>query len=187
MIYLLLYIEFFKIGLFALGGGLATLPFLYQLAYKTAWFTPAQVTDMLTISQISPGPLGINMASYAGFHTAGLFGGLIAVLGIITPPVIIIVLIARALDKFAANKYVIHAFEGLRPAVCALITVAVWETAKTALFNTNLYAQTNNLTDLFIIKSIIFFAALLALSNKYKRHPLFYIGLSAAAGLFIKF
>jgi chromate transporter len=187
MIYLMLYWEFAKIGLFALGGGPATLPFLFQLSYKTAWFTPAQVTDMLAISQISPGPLGINMAAYTGLTTAGFWGGIIAVLGIITPPVIIIILISKQLKKFSKNKYVNAAFDGLRPAVCALITVAVWETAKTALLNQKLYEQSGKLTDLFIIKGFIFFIFLLVLTNKYKKHPLFYIGLSALAGLFIKF
>lgn len=187
MIFLLLYAEFFKIGLFALGGGLATLPFLYQLSYQTGWFTTAQVTDILALSQVSPGPLGINMAAYAGYNTAGFFGGIASVLGIITPPVIIIILIAGILNKFAKNKYVIHAFEGLRPAVCALISVAVWETVKSALFNTALYTQTKNITDLLMIKSLIFFVILLILTNKYKKHPLFYVGLSAAVGLFIRF
>ena len=187
MIYLLLYWEFAKIGLFALGGGPSTLPFLFQLSYKTGWFTVAQVTDMLAVSHVSPGPLGINMAAYTGLHTAGFWGGIIAVLGIITPPVIVIVIIARQLKKFSQNKYINAAFDGLRPAVCALITVAVWETAKTALFNKDLYAQSGHLGDLFVIKSFVFFILLLILTNKYKKHPLFYIGISALAGLFIKF
>jgi len=187
MIYLRLYWEFLKIGTFALGGGLATLPFLYQLAYKTAWFTTANVTDMLAISQISPGPLGVNMASYAGFHVIGFLGGVIAVFGLVTSPVIVIVLIAKTLKKFSKNKYVLAAFEGLRPAVCGLITVAVWETVKSALLNTKLFEQTHSLYDLLSLKSFIFFAILLFLTNKYKKHPLFYIALSAAVGLFIKF
>ena len=141
MIYLLLYIEFFKIGLFAVGGGLATLPFLYQLSFKTGWFGTAQIADMIAVSEITPGPLGINMATFAGFNAGGILGGIIATLGIVTPSVIIIIIVAGILQKFINNKYVQAAFTGLRPAVCALITIAVWEIVKVSVFDFPLYQQ----------------------------------------------
>ena len=95
MIYLRLFWEFFKVGLFSVGGGLATLPFLYSLGAKTGWFGTADVADMLAVSESTPGPIGVNMATYVGFDCGGVLGGVAATIGLITPSVIIIVLIAR--------------------------------------------------------------------------------------------
>ncbi len=187
MIYLLLYIEFFKIGLFAVGGGLATLPFLYQLADKTNWFSAQIIADMIAVSEITPGPLGINMATFAGFNTAGIPGGIIATLGLVTPSLIVIIIVAGILHKFIKNQYVNAAFRGLRPAVCALITIAVWEIIKTAVFDFDLYQKTSNILDIFLLKNIVFFIILFFLIRKFKLHPIAFIALSAVLGLFIKF
>ena len=187
MIYLLLYIEFFKIGLFAVGGGLATLPFLYQLSLKTGWFTTHQLADMVAVSEITPGPLGINMATFSGFNEGGILGGIVATLGIVTPSVIVIIIVAGILNKFIKNKYVADAFTGLRPAVCALITIAVWEIVKVSVFDIQLYEQTLNIKDLFLFKNIIYLALLFALIRKVKLHPIAYIGLSALLGIFVRF
>ena len=187
MIYLLLYIEFFKIGLFAVGGGLATLPFLYQLSFQTGWFDTAQIADMIAVSEITPGPLGINMATFAGFNSAGILGGIIATLGIVTPSVIIIIIVAGILQKFINNKYVQAAFTGLRPAVCALITIAVWEIVKVSVFDFPLYEQTSILTDLFLLTNIAYFFILLILMFKIKLHPIIFIALSAVLGIFVRF
>ena len=100
MIFLRLFIEFFRAGLFAVGGGLATLPFLYDISTRTGWFTHAQLADMVAVSESTPGPIGVNMATYVGFTTAGLPGAVIATLGLITPSVIVILLVAQILDKF---------------------------------------------------------------------------------------
>lgn len=187
MIYLLLYIEFFKIGLFAVGGGLATLPFLYQLSLKTGWFTTHQLADMVAVSEITPGPLGINMATFSGFNAGGILGGIVATLGIVTPSVIVIIIVAGILNKFIKNKYVADAFTGLRPAVCALITIAVWEIAKVSVFDFELYEQTSSIKDLFLLKNILFMIILFVLMRKIRLHPIVYIGLSAVAGIFINF
>lgn len=187
MIYLLLYIEFFKIGLFAVGGGLATLPFLYQLSFKTGWFTTHQLADMIAVSEITPGPLGINMATFSGFNAGGILGGIVATLGIVTPSVIVIIIVAGILNKFIKNKYVADAFTGLRPAVCALVTIAVWEIVKVSVFDIQLYEQTLNIKDLFLFKNIIYLALLFALIRKVKLHPIAYIGLSALLGIFVRF
>ncbi len=187
ILHLILYWEFFKIGLFAAGGGLATLPFLYQLSFKTGWFTTAQIADMIAVSEITPGPLGINMATFSGFNTAGISGGLSATLGIITPSLIIMVIIAGIMHKFTGNKYVKAAFTGLRAAVCALITIAVWEILKIALFNFPLYTKTSDISDLPLVKNIIFFILLVLLLRKIKVHPAVFIFFSAVLGLFVKF
>ena len=114
MIYLSLILEFFKIGLFSVGGGLATLPFLIELTYRYDWFDQSMLVDMLAVSESTPGPMGINIATYAGFHTAGILGGILATLGLIAPSLIIIILIAKFLDKFKENTYVKAIFDGLR-------------------------------------------------------------------------
>ncbi len=187
MIYLLLYIQYFKIGLFAIGGGLATLPFLYKLGLTTGWFTAAELTNMLIISEVTPGPLGINMATFSGYNVAGFLGGIIATAGLVTPALICIVLIAGILDKFKENPTFEAAFKGLRPAVCGLLAIAVWQIVKISVINVDLYRQTQLLADLLPLKSIAFFIILLIATNVWKKHPFFYIAVSALAGLLIKF
>ena len=124
MTYLILFLEFFKIGLFAVGGGLATLPFLSELAGKYPWFDESMLGNMIAVSQSTPGPIGINMATYAGFNAGGVLGGLVATIGIVTPSVIIILIVAHVLNKFKESKSVQSVFYALRPAVTGLIAVA---------------------------------------------------------------
>ena len=124
MLYLQLFWEFFKTGLFAVGGGLATLPFLQDMADRTGWFTRAQLADMLAVSESTPGPIGVNMATYVGFSTGGVGGALIATLGLITPSVIVILIVAAFLKAFRDSKWVSAAFYGLRPASTALVAAA---------------------------------------------------------------
>ena len=100
MIYLQLFWEFFKTGLFAIGGGLATLPFIYEMQAKTGWFTLDDISNMIAISESTPGPMGINMATFTGFTVAGIPGGIIAVLGLICPALVIIIIISNMLEKF---------------------------------------------------------------------------------------
>ena len=121
MIFIRLFYEFFKAGLFAIGGGMATLPFLYNISDKTGWFTYGQLADMVAISESTPGPIGVNMATYVGFTTAGIPGAVVATVGLITPSIIIILIIAGFLKSFKDSKYVQNAFYGLRPASTGLI------------------------------------------------------------------
>lgn len=183
MIYLQLFLEFFKTGLFAIGGGLATLPFLYDIANKYPWFTKDMISDMLAVSESTPGPIGVNMATYAGFNVYGILGGIVATFGLVLPSVIIIVFVARVLDKFSKNKYVISAFYGLRPAVCALIAVAAAEVFKTSLLNLDLFAKTKNLLDIINLKYLGLFILILFINKKIKPHPIFIILLSAVLGI----
>jgi len=159
MIYLLLFFEFFKTGLFAVGGGLATLPFLINLTYKYDWFNQSMLADMIAVSESTPGPMGVNISTYAGYSSGGISGGIVATLGLITPSIIIIIIIiAKFLEKFKNNKSVESVFECLRPASVGLIGVAAFEVVKIALLNINEYLVTNNLLDLINIKSCILFA-----------------------------
>ena len=135
MIYLQLFWEFFKTGLFAIGGGLATLPFLQEMGQRTGWFTTHQLTDMLAVSECTPGAIGINMATYAGFRTAGLPGAICSTIGIITPSIIVIIIVAGILKKFQDNKYVQALFYGLRPASSGLIGAACVGVGAVVLFD----------------------------------------------------
>lgn len=187
MIYFTLFYEFLKIGLFSVGGGLATLPFLYDLIDRYHWFNSDMLLDMIAISQSTPGPIGVNMSTYAGFVTAGISGSIIATLGIITPSVIIIMIIAKFLSRFNENKYVKSAFYGLRPAVTALIALAAYEVIKVTLLNIDLFAATGNLLTLINFKATLLFIIFLIAISKFKLHPIIYIVLGAFIGIIFKF
>jgi len=187
MILIQLFVEFFKTGLFAIGGGLATLPFLSKMSENFGWFSSHELIDMLAISESTPGPIGINMATYVGYKTAGIFGGITTVIGEVTPSVIIICLIAHYYMKFNDHPLVRAGFNGVRPAVAGLIGAAGLEVAKVSLFNIDKYLMTSNFTDIFNLKAIALFGITLYLINKYKKHPILYILGAAVAGVIFKF
>ncbi|MBO4343789.1 MAG: chromate transporter [Clostridia bacterium] len=124
-IYLLIFLEFFKTGLFAVGGGLATFPFLFAIAEKYGWFSVKQLADMIAVSESTPGPIGINVATYCGFTVSGVFGAIFATLSLVLPSFIVITIIAGLLKNFSKSKTVNNFFYGLRPAVLGLIVVAL--------------------------------------------------------------
>lgn len=183
MILLQLYWEFFKTGLFSVGGGLATLPFLYEMGEKTGWFTTAQVADMLAVSESTPGGIGVNMATYAGFTTAGVPGGIIATLGLATPSVLVILIIAMMLDKFRKSPYVEAAFYALRPASTGLIAAAGFSVFVLVFFN----GAAANLLGYIRWPALLLGAVLWLLTNKVKftkkLHPIAFIALAAVAGV----
>lgn len=189
MMILRLWWEFFKIGLFSVGGGMATLPFLYDMSDRTGWFTYDMIADMLAVSESTPGPIGINMATYTGYITAGIPGSLAATIGIITPGIIIVLLIVAVLDRFRKNKYVESAFYGLRPASAGLIAAAGVLVVKIALLNVDVYQASGKIADLFNFKAIILAAVLLALTRwvkpTKKLHPIIFIAASAVVGILI--
>ena len=125
MLYLRLFWEFFKTGLFSVGGGMATIPFLSAMADKTGWFTQQQLADMIAVGESTPGPIGVNMATYVGFTTAGIPGGIVATCGIVFPSLVIITLIAGILTNFADIPAVKSAFAAIRVCVCVLIFNAI--------------------------------------------------------------
>ena len=182
MILLLLFAEFFKTGLFAIGGGLVTVPYLYEMAHKYPWFTPEQLTDMIAISESTPGPIGVNMATYAGFNAAGIPGAVIATLGLITPSIIIILIVAKILAKFRENKFVNYAFYGIRPAVAGMILSAWFGLFKMCLIN----ESHTGIMDFFLLKELIIFVCLLILNFKTKINPIFYIIIGAIIGIVLK-
>ncbi|NMA96197.1 MAG: chromate transporter [Clostridiales bacterium] len=187
MIYLKLFLVFFKIGLFAIGGGLATFPFLQEIVDKYGWITSQQLLDMIAISESTPGPIGINTATFVGNNTAGLLGGIIATLGLVAPSIIIIVIIAHYFAKFNERPIVRAGFYGLRPAVIGLIGAAGFEVAKVSLFHVERFLDTRMLAELFDFKGLVLFGVILALMYKFKRHPITYLVGAAIVGIIFKF
>lgn len=190
MLYLRLFFEFLKVGLFSVGGGLATLPFLREMAHTTGWFTDADLADMIAVSESTPGPIGVNMATYVGFTVGGVPGAIVSTLGLITPSVIIILLIALFLKNFKDNKYVQGAFYGLRPTSTALIAAAGLSVAYLVFVNP-LFAETKNLLNLLNWKAVVLAAVLIVLtrfvSQTKKLHPIVFIAASAAIGIIFSF
>ena len=186
-----LFWEFFKTGLFSVGGGLATLPFIYDISDKTGWFTHAQIADMIAVAESTPGPIGINMATYVGYTTAGIAGSLCATLGIIVPPITIILIIAKFLQRFRESTLVDHAFYGLRPASSALIAAAGVSVVKIALLDLPAFAASHAAADLFAWKAIALAVVIWLMTNVVKQtkklHPLFFIALAAVVGIVFRF
>ena len=189
MILLQLMYEFAKTGLFSVGGGLATLPFLYEMSSNhPEWFTTADIADMIAISESTPGAIGINMSTYAGFRTAGIPGGILASFALALPSVIIILIIARFLAKFRQNRMVEGAFYGLRPASIAMISVAGLNVARVALVNMDaLAAGGGGLGEFFIWKALILAVAIFIGLKKLKWSPVIFIALSAVVGIIFQF
>jgi chromate transporter len=188
MIYLQLFFEFFRAGLFAVGGGLATIPFLTDIGQRTGWFTYAELANMIAVSESTPGPMGVNMATYVGFETAGVLGSVIATLGLICPSIIVIIVVAAFLKKFRENQYVEAVFYGLRPASTGLIAAAGWSVVCIALMTPVWSLEGGSLLVSLDInwKCVLVAAAVLVCTRipKLKNlHPIVWIALSAVAGI----
>ena len=189
MIYLSLFWEFFKVGLFAFGGGMATFPFLQEMGARTGWFDAALLTDMLAVSESTPGPIGINMATYVGYTVGGVAGGLAATLGEITPCVIVILIVAAVLDSFRKSKTVERIFYGVRPASTGLIAAAGIGVLRICLLDESAFAASGAAGDLLRWKGLLLFAVLWVLTNLVKRvkdwHPIVFIAAGAALGILV--
>lgn len=188
MIFLQLFWEFFKTGLFAVGGGLATLPFLKQIALKYPWFTPADLMNMIAVSESTPGPIGVNSATYAGFHAAGLPGALMATFALVLPSVIIIILISRALTRFRDSKLVQSVFYGLRPASAGLILGAMASVFAASLLHPELWTGLSSLDAVLNVPAILaFIGFMVAIRLLPKVHPIVFIALGAVIGIVLQF
>lgn len=187
MVLLRLFFEFCRVGLFSVGGGLATIPFLTDLGERTGWFNPGDLANMIAISESTPGPMGVNMATYVGFHTAGIAGGVIATLGLIFPSVVIILIIAGFLQKFRQSKAVDAVFYGLRAASVALISAALLQVAKIALMFHEVTGAGGAVEVQLFYWPVIILAVVIFVLVKYsplkKLHPICFIGLAALVGI----
>ncbi len=193
MIYLQLFWEFFKAGLFAIGGGMATIPFLYDISDTTGWFTHNDLANMIAVSESTPGPIGVNMASYVGFITGmeqgnvltAILGAVIATLGLVAPSIIVILIIAAVLKSFRNSSLVNHAFYGLRPASTGLIAAA-----GLSVVMSNLVSFGDGSDFWFNWKGLILALVLWLLTNVVKQtkklHPIYFIGFSALVGILLQ-
>lgn len=172
MIYLTLFLEFFKIGLMAIGGGLVTIPFLMDLTEKYDWFTKTQLADMIAVSESTPGPIGVNVATYAGFNAVGIWGGLVATLGLVFPSLIIIILISKYVMKYRSCMTFQNILLGIRPAVLALILYAGYILAELAIVDMK--------TGLIGVVSFII------IHRFNKIHPIVFVLAGAVVGIVLK-
>ncbi len=170
MIYLNLCLEFFKIGLFSFGGGYATIPFLYHISTTYNWYSLSELTQMVAIASITPGPVGINVATYAGLKSAGILGAFIATASEMLPSLILVIIVSKLLKKFSDNFYVKSAIKTLKPICCALLTSVAIGLLKPEIRD---------------IKAMILLAFLIIFSWKSKKDPLFYILIAATIGILL--
>ena len=179
MIYLRIYLIFFKIGLFTIGGGLAALPLLQESLLKDDWVTHEEFIDMIAVSQSTPGPIGINMATYAGFKAHSVLGALVATAGMVTPSVIIIILIARFMRDFNDHPSVQSVLAALRPTSVGLIAAATWFIFGTSVIQADLIGQSG----WFDWKAAAIFVLLATGYRIKKAHPIIYIVIGGLLGI----
>ena len=172
MIIFKLFAEFFKIGLFSFGGGYATIPFLYHISEIHSWYSLQELSQIVAVASITPGPVGINAATYAGFKTFGIFGALTATMAEVIPSLVLVIIVSKLLKNFSGNFYVKAAIETLKPISCALLLSVVIALLREQIHN---YC------------GIILLLTLLLLSWKSKKDPIFYILISAVAGVLLPF
>lgn len=187
MIYLQLIYHFFKTGLFSVGGGLATLPFLYEMSAATGWFTEQDILNLVAVSESTPGPIGINMSTYVGYITAGIPGAIVASLALTAPSVIVILLVIRVLDRFKGSPVVEGIFKGLRPASIGLITAAFLGVARESLLILDNYAGLATLPAIVNWKGLALAGVLFVIMKKWNTHPIAYIAIAAVAGIVFSF
>lgn len=197
MTYLRLYYEFFKTGLFAIGGGLATLPFLKNIGEATGWYTYSDLLNMLAVSESTPGPIGINMATYVGYTVGGFPGAVLATLGEVTPSIIVILIVAAILKSFRDNVYVERAFYGLRPASSGLIGGAAVAVVLEVLLGSGIVFREGEILGELVMGGGVHWlgiglaAMLYILTNHVKAtkklHPIVFIAASAVIGVVFRF
>ena len=184
MIFLQLFLTFFKIGAFTFGGGYAMLPLIREEVIAHGWLTEQEIVNFIAVSESTPGSFSINMSTYVGMKTGGILGAVCATLGVVLPSFIIILIVARLYDSFKMNKIVSGCMSGLKPAVIGLIATAVISVGRTALFPDGFIAS--QLIQLPFLLAAALFAVTIVLAFK-KVHPIIIILLSAAVGITVGF
>lgn len=183
MIYLRLCWEFFKTGLFSIGGGLATLPFLSEMGSKYGWFTQEELANMLAVSESTPGPIGINMATYVGNTVGGVLGGILATFSLVLPSYLVILLVAKVMERFQNNRFVQSSMTTLRPASVGMVGAAVLGVLQSVLVNMEA-VKAMEWSRMLSWPNLLLFAVLLALYAKFnKLHPVVILAIGAVAGI----
>ncbi len=184
MIYLDLFLTFFKIGLFTFGGGYAMFPFIQEEVQLHGWLTNEDLINFVAVSESTPGPFAINIATYVGIETGGVFGALCSTLGVVLPSFMVILIVAKCYEKFKTSKIVSGCMSGLKPAVIGLMGSAALSIAQTVFFP-NALNFASVLTFGFI-SSFVIFGIMMFLALK-KTNPIIIIVLSAILGIFVGF
>ena len=188
MILVLLFAIFFKIGLFSVGGGYATLPFLFDMADNSTginaggWLTREMIGNMLAVAQSLPGPVGANLSAYTGLVYAGVSGAYVAALGLTAPSIIIIMIVARTLQAFKESALVKSLFHGLRPAAAGLLSAAAFWAISLAIWN----AAAPVWYEYIRWKEALIFIALFFFIFKFKKHPVLYIAVAGIIGVVLQ-
>lgn len=172
--------EFFKTGLFSIGGGLATLPFLFKISERYGWYTVSELTNMVAVSESTPGPIGVNMATYTGALITGPVGGVLATLSLVFPSIVVIILVAQFLEKFSENKLVKNVFYGLRPAVVGMLLSSILTVFESSMFKGDFMTGID-------LRYWGLLAVLVFGIYKFKKHPILYIGIGAVVGIILRF
>ena len=180
MILLELFWTFFKIGLFTIGGGYAMLPLIQAETLAHGWLSPERMIDFIAVSESTPGPFAVNIATFVGMETCGIPGALCATAGVVLPSFIIILIVAKCFDRYRKSRVVGGCMSGMKPAVVGLIGAAVLSVGGTVFFPAGVSFAA--LTDTAFIVSALIFAAALVMAFR-KVHPIIIICLCAAAGI----
>lgn len=186
MIYLGLFLSFFQIGLFSFGGGLATIPFIQALSEYTGWFSIEDVMNMIAISEATPGPLGVNMATYVGYLTSSYGGAIVSVLGLVIPSIIVIICVAKILEKISENSIVKRVFYGLRASSVGLIFLAFFETFKITSLKLENYSGISSIVEVIQFFPLYLSVFIFFLIRKFKLHPTCYLLFAAIVGILFK-
>ena len=166
---------------------LATLPFLKQIALRHTWYSVSQLTDMIAVSESTPGPIGINMSTYAGFHAAGVPGAIVSTLSLVLPSYLIILIVSHFMEKFKDSPLVNHVFYGIRPATAGLIAGAMFEVFLMSLFDISAFQTSGSVMDLIrILPIVVYLAALLCVIKLPKIHPIVFIIIGAVLGIVLE-
>ncbi len=177
-----LFLIFFRIGLFSFGGGYVMLPLIYQGVQEFGIMTSGEFSDLVALSQVTPGPIAVNAATYAGFMSSGIPGAAAATLGVTLPSLILVLLVSHFLNKFKESKGLNAVLGGIRPATVGLLASAVVFLSETSIFNAGIW------TDAFLkdpmsylnVLPILFFIVTIILFGKFKLSP---IALTLTAGV----
>ncbi len=184
MIYLKVFAMFAKIGLFSFGGGLAMLPLIFQEVASKGMMTAAQFSDLVAISQVTPGPVAVNAATFVGFHAGGIGGAAMATLGVTLPSFVIILLVARFLDKYRENRIIQGIFTGIRPVTIGLIAAAVIFLSEAVLVKGPLISKAwlENGLDYLNLIPIGLFIITIILAGKFKLKPIWLMIIMGVSG-----
>lgn len=178
-----IFTEFFKIGCVAVGGGYTVIPFLYYLIPQYHWYSADAITNMVAVSNLTPGPIGINMATYAGYEAGGFIGSTLATFAVVLPSIIIVPLISKVLKKYKDNSYTEYIMYGLRPAAVALISVAAIKILKTSVLTIDKFKETHSIFDIISLKAFVLLVFFSICAFFLRKQPMRIILLGIVAGI----